>query len=148
VAHVTGSVRIAAPRERVFDTVADTRNEPSFNTAITEVELLTPEPIGPGSRFRARMGSARMDMLVQVTEFDRPHRLGSLTISSMMGTSGTLTFTADTDATLMIWDWQVRPKGWFQALGPLVGPLGRRMERKIWTGLKRQLEAGAEPGTS
>jgi hypothetical protein len=56
VAHVTGSVRIAAPPEQVFDTVADSRNEPSFNPAMTEVALLTPEPIGLGTRFRARMG--------------------------------------------------------------------------------------------
>ena len=148
MAHVTGSVRIAAPLERVFDTVADSRNEPTFNTAMTEVELLTPEPVGLGTRFRARMGNAGMDMLVELTEFDRPHRLGSLTTSSMMETSGTLTFTTDADATLMVWDWQVRPKGRFRTLGPLVGPIGRRMERKIWTGLKRRLEAGAEPRTS
>ena len=138
MAHVTGSVRIAAPPEQVFDTVADSRNEPSFNTAMTEVALLTPEPIGLGTRFRARMGSTGMDMLVELTEFDRPHRLGSLTTSSMMETSGALTFTIDGDATLMTWDWQVRPKGWFRWLGPLVGPVGRRMERKIWTGLKRK----------
>lgn len=127
--------------ERVFDTVADSRNEPSFNPAMTAVELLTPEPIGLGTRFQARMGKRGMDMLVELTEFDRPHRLGSLTTSSMMETSGTLTFSTQTDATLMVWDWKVRPQGWFRALGPLVGPLGRRMERKIWTGLKRQLEA-------
>lgn len=141
MATVTGSVRIAAPLERVFDTVADSRNEPSFNPAMTEVELLTPEPIGLGTRFRARMGDRGMVMLVELTEFDRPHRLGSLTTSSMMATSGSLTFTPDAGGTLMVWDWQVHPTGWFRALGPLVGPLGRRMERKIWTGLKRQLEA-------
>jgi hypothetical protein len=141
VARVTGSIRVAAPLERVFDTVADSRNEPSFNVAMTEVELLTPAPIGLGTRFRARMGKTGMDMLVELTEFNRPNRLSSLTTSSMMETSGTLNFTGDADATLMAWDWQVRPKGWFWALGPLVGPLGRRMERKIWTGLKRRLEA-------
>lgn len=140
VAQVTGSIRIAAPLERVFDTVADSRNEPSFNPAMTEVELLTPEPIGLGSRFRARMANGGMDMLVELTEFDRPHRLGSVTTSSMMETSGTLTLTTDADVTLMVWNWQVRPKGWFRALGPLVSPIGRRMERKIWTALKRRLE--------
>ncbi len=36
-----------------------------------------------------------MDMLVELTEFDRPHRLGSLTTSSMMETSGTLTFSTE-----------------------------------------------------
>lgn len=127
--------------ERVFDTVADSRNEPSFNPAMSEVELLTPEPIGLGTRFRARMGNRGMDMLVELTEFDRPRQLRSLTTSSMMATSGTLTFTAEAGATLMVWDWEVRPKGWFRALSVFVGPLGRRAERKIWTGLKRQLEA-------
>lgn len=139
--NVTGSVRIAAPPERVFDVVADSRNEPSFNPAMTDVEMLTPEPVGLGTRFRARMGRAGTVMLVELTQVDRPHRLGSVTTSSMMETSGSLTFAPDDAATVMTWDWQVRPKGWFRALGPLVGPMGRRMERGVWTGLKRRLEA-------
>ena len=94
VAHISGRVRIAAPVERVFDTAADSRNEPSFNPAMSEVELLTPPPIGLGAQFRARMGKAGTVMLVELTEFDRPHRLGSRTTSSMMETTGALTFTA------------------------------------------------------
>ena len=140
VAHITGHVRIAAPLEQVFDTVADSRNEPSFNPAMTGVELLTPAPIGLGTRFLAHMGKADMEMFVELTEFERPHRLGSLTTSSMMETSGALTLTAEGDETVMGWDWQVHPKGWFRLLGPLVGPLGARMERRIWTALKHKLE--------
>jgi hypothetical protein len=52
------------------------------------VELLTPLPIGLGTRFRTRMGRAGTEMLVELTEFDRPHRLGSRTASSMMETAG------------------------------------------------------------
>jgi hypothetical protein len=140
MAHITGYVRIAAPVEQVFDTAADSRNEPSFNPAMADVELLTPLPIGLGTRFRARMGRAGTPMLVELTEFDRPHRLGSRTASSMMETSGALTFAAEGEDTVMGWDWQVRPKGWMRMLGPLFGPLGGRMERRIWTGLKHQLE--------
>jgi carbon monoxide dehydrogenase subunit G len=143
MAHITGHIRIAVPIDRVFDTIADSRNEPSFNPAMTGVELLTPPPIGLGTRFRARMGKAGMEMLVELTEFDRPHRLGSRTTSSMMETSGTLTFAAEDEGTIMSWDWQVRPKGWLRMLGPLSGPLGGRMERRIWTGLKHQLEDDA-----
>lgn len=141
MAHITGSIRIQAPPERVFDTVADSRLEPSFNPAMTAVELLTPEPIGLGAKFRTRMANAGMEMLVELIEFHQPHRLGSRTTSPMMETTGTLTCTSDANATRLYWDWHVRPKGWFKALGPLVGLLGHRMERKIWAGLKRKLEA-------
>lgn len=143
MAKVSGKIRIAATVERVFDTAADSRNEPSFNPAMSQVELLTGEPVGLGTRFRARMSNG-MDMMVKLTEFDRPHRLGSITTSSLMETSGTLSFSVDAGATVMTWEWKVLPKGWFRLLGPLVGPLGRRMERRIWTGMKHKLEQ-AEP---
>ena len=133
MAHITGSIRIEAPLE------------PSFNPAMTTVELLTPEPIGLGTKFRARMANAGMDMLVELIEFDRPRRLGSRTTSPMMETSGTLTCASETGATRLSWDWQVHPKGWFKALGPLVTVVGHRMERKIWTGLKRKLETTTAP---
>jgi uncharacterized protein YndB with AHSA1/START domain len=131
VAHITGHVRIAAPVEQVFDTVADSRNEPSFNPAMAGVELLTPLPIGLGTRFRARMGRAGTEMLVELTAFDRPRRLGSRTTSSMMETSGALTFAAEGEGMVM---------GWARMLGPLFGPVGGLMERRIWTELKHQLE--------
>ena len=140
MAKIEGEILIGRPVEKVFDFVADSRNEPSFNPAMASVELLTPLPIGLGTRFRARMGRAGTQMLVELTEFDRPHRLGSRTTSSMMETSGALTFAAEGDGTVMGWDWQVRPKGWMRMLGPLFGPLGGRMERRIWTEMKQQLE--------
>ena len=140
MAKIEGEILIGQPVEEVFDFVADSRNEPSFNPAMTGVELLTPLPIGRGTRFCARMGRAGTQMLVELTEFDRPHRLGSRTTSSMMQTSGALAFAADGDGTVMSWDWQVRPRGWMRMLGPLFGPLGGRMERRIWTSMKRYLE--------
>jgi hypothetical protein len=140
MAKIEGEILIDRPVEEVFDFVADSRNEPSFNAAMASVELLTPLPIGRGTRFRARMGQAGMEMLVELTEFDRPHRLGSHTTSAMMETSGALTFAAGGDGTIMSWDWQVRPKGWMRMLGPLFGPLGGRMERRIWASMKRYLE--------
>jgi Polyketide cyclase / dehydrase and lipid transport len=144
MAKIEGEILIYEPVDVVFDFVADSRNEPSFNPAMTDVELLTPLPIGRGTRFRARMGRAGTQMLVELTEFDRPHRLGSRTTSSMMQTSGTLTFTADGQCTIMSWDWQVRPRGWMR----MFGPLGGHMERTIWTSMKRHLEnTAARPVT-
>ncbi len=62
--------------------------------------------------------------------------------------SGTLIFAADGDGTVMSWDWQVHPKGWIRMPGPLSGPLGGRMKRRIWTSMKRYLEnTAARPVT-
>ena len=89
-APLPGRLRRAAPRHRFFATVADPRTEPSFNPAMTNVELLTPEPVGLGTRFRARMGKD-LDMEVRLTGFDRPTRMESVTTSPIMETSGALT---------------------------------------------------------
>ena len=62
------------------------------------------------------------------------------TTSSMMETSGSLTFATQAETTVMAWIRQVRPRRWLRLLGPVAGPLGRRMERKIWSGLKYKLE--------
>ena len=146
MAKIQGQILIGRPAEEVFDFVADSRNEPSFSPAMAGVELLTPLPIGAGTRFCARMGRAGTPMRVELTEFDRPHRLGSRTTSSMMQTSGALTFAAGGEGTVMSWDWQVRPKGWMRMPGPLFGPLGARTERRIWASMKRYLEnAAARP---
>jgi hypothetical protein len=72
--------------------------------------------------FRARMGRAGTQMLVELTEFDRPHRLGSRTTSSMMQTSGALTFAADGDGTAMSWDWQVHPRAGCESSASCSGP--------------------------
>lgn len=140
MARIRGRIRIARPPEQVFDTVADSRNEPAYNPAVTSVELLTPLPIGRGTRFRAHMGRKDVPMLVELTDFNRPSHLGARTTSSLMDTTGSLRFEPDGGGTAMAWDWQVRPRGWLRALGPLFGVVSARTERNIWTGLKRHLE--------
>jgi carbon monoxide dehydrogenase subunit G len=142
---IAGRIRIDVPPETVFDVVVDTRNEPRYNPAMTHAELLTTPPIATGARFRALMGRAGTEMLVELTDVVQPLRVGSRTSSSLMATDGALTLTADGDGTVLAWDWQVRPRGWLRLLGPLLGPLGARMERRTWNGLKRYLE-GAPPG--
>lgn len=142
MAHITGHLHVAAPPERVFDTVADARNEPAYNPDMAHAEKLTSGPIGAGTRFRTSIGRAGTEYLIEWTDYDRPRRLGQHTTSPMMETSGTMTFAPEGEGTRMSWDWQVHPKGAFRLLGPLVGLLGSRMERRIWTGLKHHLEHG------
>jgi hypothetical protein len=61
-----GSVRIARPREVVFDTVADERDVDDPN--VRHVELLPSEPIGAGSRFRSEVAGICGTVTVQPHE--------------------------------------------------------------------------------
>jgi len=52
---IEGDIVIAKPIEEVFDFVADERNEPKYNRQMTSAEMMTPDPIGVGTKFRAMM---------------------------------------------------------------------------------------------
>lgn len=41
------------------------------------------------------------------------------------------------------WDWDVAAAGPARFAGPVIGWIGRRQERTIWTGLRRHLEAAS-----
>lgn len=149
MARITGEVTIDAPVDEVFDFVADERNEPAFNPRMLRVEKLTDDPIGTGTRFAATVLSGRRpeDMIVEFTSFDRPHRLASRSATASAEIRGALTFAAVPEGTRLSWSWELRPKGFYRLLAPLIGPLGRRSERTVWTGLKRHLEGSGARAT-
>jgi hypothetical protein len=142
MATVSGEILINKPVEQVFDYVADQRNEPSYNPRMLRSEKITDGPIGVGTRFgaTARSGRRVVEMLIELTEYDRPRRLRSRTTMSSIDVDGGLTFAPLGTATRMSWDWEVSPRGPMRLLGPLVVLLGGRQEQRIWTGLKTQLE--------
>jgi uncharacterized protein YndB with AHSA1/START domain len=154
MAHIEGEIIIDRPVEAVFDFVSDERNEPRFNRQMLSAEMLTPEPIGSGSRFRAEMrmmGGRTVDMTVEFAEFDRPRLLGSTTRSVIRGsrrpamlTSGHLRFEPVPDGTRMRWTWQVETPGRPKIFTPLIVRIGRRQEDRIWGALKRLLEGEAQ----
>ena len=69
----TATTQIASAPERVFDTLADLRNETQWNSRVSSAELRSDEPIGAGSRFAIVNGGTSYD--VTITTFDRPSRL-------------------------------------------------------------------------
>ena len=142
MAIVSGEILINRSVEQVFDFVSDQRNEPIYNPRMLQSEKITDGPIGVGTRFRAMAMSGRrkVEMIIEVTEYQRPRRFGSRTMMSSADIAGGLTFEPVNGATLMRWSWEVRPNGALRLLGPMVAGLGRRQERRIWVGLKNQLE--------
>lgn len=77
------SVDIALPAAQVFDYLSDLRNEKEWNPKMRSVRLLTGEPIGVGSKYRARWAGSP-DNVVEYTVFNRPHEWASVADSKMM----------------------------------------------------------------
>jgi uncharacterized protein YndB with AHSA1/START domain len=71
------ATEIAAPPERVFVLLADVMAWPKNIDAIEHVEVLTPGPVGRGTRFREtrRMHGRSATEEMTIDAFDPPHHL-------------------------------------------------------------------------
>jgi uncharacterized protein YndB with AHSA1/START domain len=139
---IEGDVIIERPVDEVFDFVADERNEPRYNPRILRVEKLTPGPIGHGTRFHAEtttMGRTAA-IAIRYTAYQRPRRLGSSIHMSAADIQGTLSFDPTGGGTRMGWSWDMRLRGCYRLLTPIVARSGRRQEQATWGSLKRFLE--------
>lgn len=140
---IEGETVIRRPIDVVFDFVADERNEPAYNPGMLRAEEVTDGPVGRGTRFHAAVKSMGrpLEMVIELTDYQRPTRLVSMTTMSSVDIRGALTFEPDPEGTRMRWSWDVRPKGVLKLLTPVVARMGKRQEEAIWAGLKRHLEA-------
>jgi hypothetical protein len=145
MARIDGGIVIGRPVEVVFDYVADQSNEPQYNPQMVRAEKITPGPVRKGTRFRSAVASRgrTAEMLIECTGYDRPTLLTTTTTMQQADIGYTLTFEPVAAGTRMRWSGQVRPKGAYKLLRPVITWLGRRQEQRIWTSLRRHLEAAA-----
>ena len=85
------------------------------------------------------MGTAGTQMLVELTEFDRPYRLGSRATSPIMQTSGALTVAADGDSSHEL-GMAGASEGLEADARPAVRTSRGAWERTIWTSMKQHME--------
>ena len=147
MAQSEGEILIDQPVDVVFDYVADQSNEPHYNPHMIRAEKITPGPVGKGTRFRSAVASMgrTAEMLIEYTGYDRPTLLASTITMAQADFSYLLMFEPAGAGTRMRWAGQVRPKGAFRLLGPVISWLGTRQERRIWASLKQHLEAAPQP---
>jgi uncharacterized protein YndB with AHSA1/START domain len=134
---VTTTTLIACPPEDVFETLADLRNDTQWNSRVSSAELLSPEPIGPGSQFALVNGGTAYD--VTITTHERPSRLvfeargkPDLTITYALTPTG--------EGTELESDFDFRPSGALKVLFPLLAPVIRRDVPKQHASLKALCE--------
>ena len=110
--------------------------------------MLTHGPIGIGTRFAATVLSRgkSLPMTIEITGFDRPHRIASRSVMAGATVDGHMHFEPVSGGTRLSWDWNVRIGGLGRLAGPLIVPIGRQQERIIWTSLKQHLEGSSAVG--
>jgi uncharacterized protein YndB with AHSA1/START domain len=136
---VTTRTEIERPPEQVFDTLADLRNETQWNGRVSSAELLSGEPIGPGSRFAIVNGGTPYE--VTITTYDRPSRLG-LEGSGNPDVTIAYTLTSTGEGTDLETNFDFRPRGALKVLFALLAPVIRRDVPKQYASLKRLCENG------
>ena len=141
--NIRGEIVIDRPVEVVFAFVADQTNEPRYNPRMVRAEKITAGPIGKGTRFRSAVTSMgrTAEMLIEFTRYEPPTLLASTTRMQQLDIHYTLTFAPDGSRTRMRWSGQVRPKGAYKLISPLITWIGIRQEQRIWSSLKKHLQA-------
>lgn len=85
-------------------------------------------------------------MTVEIVEYDRPHRLVTVTRLAGMDITSSLRFKPDGDSSRLHWSSELHPHGFLRLLTPLLVVFGRRQTNAIWANLKQTL--GAHPAVS
>jgi len=134
---VTATTRIACTSEKVFDTLADMRNETQWNSRVSSAVLRSAEPIGVGSRFAIVNGGTAYD--VTITTYDRPSNL-AFEASGNPDLTIAYALTPTDDGTELQSDFDFRPKGLLKVLFALLAPVIRRDVPKQYASLKRLCE--------
>jgi hypothetical protein len=69
---MAATTRIAARPSAVIAFISDPLNAPRWMKALEVAELITPGPLGPGSRFRELMsaGGERIETICEIVELD------------------------------------------------------------------------------
>lgn len=148
---IAGRTEFTRPPAEVFELLADPRNESRYNPLILAADKTSGGPIGVGTRFvqQAKSFGRIGDVDIEVVEYRRPERLAFAIRSSGIDVHGALAIAPHGSGCVVDWIWDLRPRGAWRLLGPLMALGGRRLERRVWEQMRRYVDAsGTEPAAT
>jgi dehydrogenase/reductase SDR family member 12 len=140
------------PIDQAFDYLARFSTTAEWDPGVHEAEMVTPEPVGPGSAFRVVTSFAgrRLPLRYEITEFDRPYRVTVRAENGSTVSEDTITFTpsdrragdpVDPDGarTEVRYDADLHLKGAFRILEPVMALMFDRIGDRAAGGLRAAL---------
>ena len=123
--------------------MADGCNEPQYNPHMLRAAQMSAGPVGRGTQFRTEVtnNGQSMEMIYEFTTYERPQRLVAHTIKGPIDVQGTETFAPVPGGTRFRWVMEMKPRGVFKLLAPLISRgFGKTLDTLL-ANIKRLLEA-------
>jgi uncharacterized protein YndB with AHSA1/START domain len=139
VIEASSEIGIRAPAEKVFDYLADARNEPEWLPGAERVEKVTDGDVGLGTRFKGlyvRAGTVDLELV----EFERPRRLTFRAGSRVVAFDDAVTLEERDGETLLRARMEAQPRGPMRVVAPMMARTMRRQFEENWKHLKAALE--------
>lgn len=131
---------IDRPVADVFATVADLTTFPGWNPTTVSVTKLTESEPGEGSRFEmAIKGYGKQEL--ELTEYDENKRVRLTPHSKMIGGGHRFTFTAEGDKTRVDHELEMRAKGIWVLMTPIMGMMSKKNLKTTAAALQAHLES-------
>ncbi len=116
-----------------------------WDPGVAEGSMLTPEPVGLGSRFalQTRFLGRTLPLDYEVVDFEADTRIGLRAENAFVESNDTIIFESLGAGTEISYDARLRPKGLARLGAPLFALAFRRIGDRAAEGLRRHLNPGA-----
>ena len=133
-----------APAERVWAVLTDLENTPQWVPDVISVKRLDPGPIGAGSRLAqvVEVQGRRMDLLVNVTEFDPPRRISHRGTGKSVEISGRTTVVPTEHGCRVTNEWSLELSGLLKLGSSIAASWTRRNIEASMEALRKRVETG------
>lgn len=139
---ITNTVRINRPVVAVFDYAAQFDRHPEWQSDLRSATIEGPAAVGVKGTETRQMGPRVHTYEWRVSEFDRPNRIGFETLTGPMRPAGTMTFTADGEATRLEFRMELNPQGLMKLMAPMISRQVQRTNDEHMEAFKARLESG------
>jgi Polyketide cyclase / dehydrase and lipid transport len=143
MAHYVARIPVTVTRSAAFEDLSRFDRAAEWDPGVEAGEMLTPEPVGVGSRFRlvARFLGRRTPLVYEIVDLERDERIVLRAENRSVRSVDTITFQDDDRGSVVVYDAQLHAKGIGRLADPLLAIVFRRIGDRAAAGLRTHLSA-------
>lgn len=143
MARYVATIPVSITRSSAFAGLGRFDRAEEWDPGVEAGEMLTPEPVGLGSRFRlvARFLGRRIPFEYEIVEYQCDERIVLRAENGSLRSVDTITFQEDEGGTVMVYDARLEAKGIGRLADPLLSIVFRRIGDRAAAGLSTRFSA-------